>query len=134
MARFRGIYELYRDLCRLRRNWFNNTRGLRGQGRNCHVVDDLNKVLAYHRYDSGGQGDDVVVILNFADRHWSSYRVGLPSAGIWWCRFSSDWSGYQPDFGNVGGFPVTAEEVPKDGLGFSAGFALGPYSALIFSQ
>jgi len=28
--RFRGIFHLYRDLIRLRRNWFNNTRGLRG--------------------------------------------------------------------------------------------------------
>ena len=28
---FRGIYNLYRDLIRLRRNWFNNTRGLQGQ-------------------------------------------------------------------------------------------------------
>jgi len=26
--RFRGIFTLYRDLIRLRRNWFNNTRGL----------------------------------------------------------------------------------------------------------
>ena len=28
--RFRGIYHLYRDLDPLRRNWFDNTRGLRG--------------------------------------------------------------------------------------------------------
>ena len=134
MDRFRGIFELYRDLCRLRRNWDDNTRGLRGQQVNCHLVDDLNKVLAFHRWNEGGPGDDVVVILNFSTVTWDLYRVGLPREGTWWCRFSSDWSGYSGDFSNVGGYPVTAEPAPKDGMGHSAGFAIGPYSALIYSQ
>ena len=45
--RFRGIFTLYRDLIRLRRNWFDNTRGLRGGNINVfHQGSD--KVLAYH--------------------------------------------------------------------------------------
>ncbi len=131
---FNGIFQLYRRLCQLRRNWDNNTRGLRGQNINCHVVDNLNKVIAFHRWNDGGPGDDVIIILNFADRPWNIYRVGLPRRGTWWCRFSSDWSGYSPDFGNVGGNPVSAETAPKDGMSFSAGFAIAPYSALIYSQ
>lgn len=131
---FNGIFELYRRLCQLRRNWDNNTRGLRGQHINCHLVDNLNKVIAFHRWDEGGGGDDVIVILNFSDRTWDSYRVGLPRWGTWWCRFSSDWSGYSGDFGNVGGQAVSAEAAPKDNMPHSAGFTLAPYSALIYSQ
>ncbi|MDJ0676805.1 MAG: alpha-amylase family glycosyl hydrolase [Calothrix sp. MO_167.B42] len=132
--RFNGIFQLYQRLCQLRRNWENNTRGLRGQNINCHLVDNLNKVIAFHRWNEGGPGDDVIVILNFADRTWDSYRVGLPRWGTWWCRFSSDWSGYSSDFGNIGGYPVNAESAPKDNMPHSAGFSIGPYSALIYSQ
>ena len=131
---YNGIFQLYQRLCQLRRNWDNNTRGLRGQHINCHIVDNLNKVVAFHRWNEGGPGDDVIVILNFADRTWDSYRVGLPRWGTWWCRFSSDWAGYSRDFGNVGGHPVSAEAAPKDNMPHSAGFAIGPYSALIYSQ
>ncbi|MCG8363143.1 MAG: alpha amylase C-terminal domain-containing protein, partial [Pseudanabaenales cyanobacterium] len=131
---FNGIFQLYRRLCQLRRNWDNNTRGLRGQNINCHLVDNLNKVIAFHRWNEGGAGDDVIVILNFTDRTWNSYRVGLPRWGTWWCRFSGDWSGYSSDFGNVGGHPVSAESAAKDNMPHSAGFSIGPYSALIYSQ
>ncbi|MFB2898384.1 alpha-amylase family glycosyl hydrolase [Aerosakkonemataceae cyanobacterium BLCC-F50] len=132
--RFAGIHDLYQRLCQLRRNWENNTRGLRGQHINCQLVDNLNKVIAYHRWDQGGPGDDVIVILNFSNRYWDSYRVGLPRLGTWWCRFSSDWKGYSNDFSNFGGYAVSAEYSPKDGMAYSAGFALAPYSALIYSQ
>lgn len=132
LQRFAGIHDLYQRLCQLRRNWENNTRGLRGQHINAHVVDNLNKVIAYHRWDRGGPGDDVIIILNFSNRYWDSYRVGLPRLGTWWCRFSSDWSGYSSDFSNFGGYPVSAEYLPKDGMAYSAGFALAPYSAFIF--
>ncbi|WP_066613375.1 alpha-amylase family glycosyl hydrolase [Scytonema hofmannii] len=134
LQRFAGIHDLYQRLCQLRRNWDNNTRGLRGQHINCHVVDNLNKVTAYHRWDGGGPGDDVIVILNFSNRYWNSYRVGLPRLGTWWCRFSSDWNGYSSDFSNFGGHTVSGESSPKDGMAYSAGFAIAPYSALIYSQ
>lgn len=131
---FNGIFQMYRRLCQLRRNWDNNTRGLRGQHINCHLVDNLNKVIAFHRWGAGGPGDDVIVIANFSDLTWDAYRVGLPRWGTWWCRFSSDWSGYSSDFGNVGGNPVNAEAASKDNMPHSASFAIGPYSALIYSQ
>lgn len=134
LQRFAGIHDLYQRLCQLRRNWENNTRGLRGQHINAHVVDNLNKVIAYHRWDQGGSGDDVIIILNFSNRYWDSYRVGLPRLGTWWCRFSSDWSGYSSDFSNFGGYAVSAEYSPKDGMAYSTGFALAPYSAVIYSQ
>src|SRR5208282_6126681 len=56
-ATYAGIVQLYRDLIHLRRNWFNNTRGLRGQHTNVFHVDNGAKVLAFHRWDEGGNGD-----------------------------------------------------------------------------
>ena len=47
--RFPGIINLYRDLIHLWRNWHNNTRGLRGQNINVYHVNDISKVIAFHR-------------------------------------------------------------------------------------
>ncbi|WP_367872758.1 alpha-amylase family glycosyl hydrolase [Luteolibacter sp. Populi] len=132
--RFPGTFQLYQDLCHLRRNWHDQTRGLRGQHLNCHLADDHSKVIAYHRWDEGGPGDDVVIILNFSNRTWEDFDLGLPRGGRWSCRFSSDWSGYSPDFGNHGGHPVEATAQPKHGMDYQGRFALAPYSALIYSQ
>jgi 1,4-alpha-glucan branching enzyme len=130
---FRGIHTLYGDLIRLRRNWHDNTRGLRGHHVNAfHVGED--KLLAFHRWDQGGPGDDVVVVLNFANEMVPTYRIGFPREGQWWVRFNSDWDGYSPDFGNVPGYHTVAEPVAWQGLPFSGNIGIGPYTGLIFSQ
>jgi 1,4-alpha-glucan branching enzyme len=129
-----GINQLYRDLAHLRRNWGNNTRGLRGDHVNVFHLDDRDKVLAWHRWDQGGPGDDVVVVANFSNTWFPNYTVGMPRRGYWYLRFNSDWNGYSPDFGNTATFDTSANGGPMDGLGQSASFQLGPYSAVMFSQ
>jgi len=129
-----GIVQLYRDLIRLRRNWFNNTRGLRGQHTNVFHIDNAAKVLAFHRWDQGGCGDDVVVVLNFANLSYSSYTIGLPRGGRWCVRFNSDWNGYSPDFGNWFSYDADARADSYDNMPFSGNVGLGPYSAIILSQ
>lgn len=132
---FSGIRNLYRDLIRLRRNWFDHTRGLRGQGLHVHHVNNSDKMLAFHRWDQGGPGDDVIVILNFADRSWSNYRIGLPRTGTWQVRFNSDSVAYDAFFGDHPAFDVQANpNVPWDGMPASAEISIGPYSAVILSQ
>ncbi len=131
---FRGIYTLYRDLIRLRRNWFNNTRGLRGQHVNVCHVNNQDKVIAYHRWLAGGSGDDVVVVLNFANRGYTDYHIGLPRAGQWHPRFNSDWRGYDPSFSDWNVSSVFAGGSANHGFGQSAAIALPPYSGVIFSQ
>lgn len=131
---FSGILSLYRDLIRLRRNWFDNTRGLRGQNVNVYHVNDNDKVVAYHRWDNGGAGDDVVVVLNMANRSYDAYRIGLPQPGLWRVRFNGDWSGYSPDFGNHPAFDVTGVFSGMGGMPCSASISVGPYSAIILSQ
>ena len=131
---FKGIWDLYQALIRLRRNWFDNTRGLRGQHINVHHVNNADKVIAFHRWEHGGPGDDVVVVLNFSDRSYDSYTLGFPKEGTWYVRFNSDWKGFSPDFGNHPGYDTTARRTDIDGMSFAGNVGIAPYSALILSQ
>lgn len=131
---YSGINLLYRDLIRLSRNWFNQTRGLRGQQINVHHVNNTDKVIAFHRWEHGGPGDDVVVVANFADRSYDSYSLGMPRAGLWRVRFNSDWQGYSADFGNHSGYDTTAADGSVDNMPHQANVGIGPYSVLILSQ
>jgi len=131
---YAGIHLLYRDLIRLRRNWFNQTRGLRGQQINVHHVNNTDKVIAFHRWENGGPGDDVVILANFGNRSYDSYSLGFPRAGGWRVRFNSDWQGYSADFANQLGYNTFADGGSRDGMPFQANVGVGPYSVLILSQ
>ncbi|WP_164012920.1 alpha-amylase family glycosyl hydrolase [Pyxidicoccus trucidator] len=131
---YSGIRTLYRDLIRLRRNWFNNTRGLRGKHVNVYHTNHTNKVIAYHRWENGGPGDDVVIVANFSGTYFDSYNVAFPRSGLWYARFNSDWNGYSSNFGNTATLDTNANGGAKDGLPNSGNIKLGPYSIVIFSQ
>jgi 1,4-alpha-glucan branching enzyme len=131
---YAGILQLYRDLIRLRRDWFATTGGLRGENCNVFHVNNGAKVVGFHRYGPGGPGDDVVVVLNFANAGYTAYRLGLPRAGTWRVRFNSDWTGYDPAFGNWASYDTSAAGPPQDGLPYSGTVGLGPYTAVLLSQ
>jgi 1,4-alpha-glucan branching enzyme len=131
---YAGILALYRDLIRLRRDWFATTGGLRGENCNVFHVNNAAKVVAFHRFGQGGPGDDVVVLANFADTGYASYQMGLPRPGLWRVRFNSDWSGYDPSFGDWASYDVAASGPPHDGLACSGQAGVGPYTAIILSQ
>lgn len=134
LTAYPGINLLYRDLIRLRRNWYKHTAGLRGQHLNVHHVNNSDKLIAFHRWQDGGTGDDVVVIVNFANRNYDSYSLGFPRAGLWRVRLNSDWQGYSSDFGNTLGYDTWAGGNSQDGMPYQANVGIGPYSVLIFSQ
>ncbi len=131
---YAGIRLMYTDLMKLRRNWYNQTRGLRGHHVNVFHTNHSGKLVAFHRWDQGGNGDDVIVILNFRDETKHNYRIGRPHAGVWKVRFNSDWVGYSPDFGNHYTPDITAQSIAWDGLSYSGEFSIAPYSALILSK
>ncbi len=138
LTQFAGIQQLYKDLIRMRRNLDGNTRGLMGNNVNVFHVNNANppsgKVIAYHRWDQGGPGDDVVVVCNFANLDRASYTIGLPSAGTWRVRFNSDSSVYDPSYANFATSDVVAVPVGQDGLPFSATISIGAYSSVVLSQ
>lgn len=129
-----GIVDLYTDLVALRRNTAGNTAGLRGNHINVHHVNNTDKLIAFHRWDNGGAGDDVVVVANFSDTGYSGYNIGFPSAGVWKVRFNSDWSGYDSAFGNWASSNTTAVLGVKDGMGYNANVGIGPYTVVILSK
>ncbi len=130
---FSGIHDLYRDLIKIRRNGYGNTRGLRGDQVHVFHVNHDAKVLAFHRWDEGGAGDDVVVVANFSVRSFPSYGIGLPRQGAWYLRFNSDWGAYSPDFTSVG-YDTTADGGANQNMPFSGNVGLGPYSLIALSQ
>jgi 1,4-alpha-glucan branching enzyme len=125
--KFGGIVDAHRHLVGLRRNSYGNTRGLLGNSINIIHMNEAAKVLAYHRWDQGGPGDDVMVIFNFSNQAITDYSMGFPKDGAWNVRFSSDWKGYSPDFTDVTSTDIEAGNN-------NANISIGPYSVLILSQ
>ncbi len=126
-----GIVQAYSDLIHLRRNLGGTTPGLQGAGVGVHHIDNQNKVVAYVRWDRGGQADDVVAVANFSavDFDRGDYGVRFPSAGTWVRRFNGDSKTYGSDFGDFGADQVEAAGEPP-----SAAVDMGKYSLQIFSK
>jgi 1,4-alpha-glucan branching enzyme len=131
---FRGIVRLWRDLIRLRLDRDGLTTGLTGHHVEVRRIDEERKLVAFHRWAEGGPGDDVVVVANFAHEARGPYRIGFPRPGLWRLRLNTDWDGYSPDFHGFESHDVEATEAECDGSPWSAEVAVGPYSAVIFSQ
>lgn len=129
-----GIVALYRDLIALRRDRDNTTAGLRGPNINVTHQNEGARVLIYHRWDRGGAGDDVMVVVNFGETSFPEYILGFPRAGSWQVRFDSDSSRYSPDFTDVSVAETTTEPSPRDGFDQSAAISIGPYSVVVLSQ
>jgi len=142
---FSGLVRMYRDLIHLRLNRSGSTRGLTGSGLNTFHQNQANNVIAYHRWNQGGPGDDVVVVANLAHEARENYMLGFPAPGTWKLRLNSDWSGYSKSFGNHASSDAVAgaeqsdgpndQTAPaRDGFPAAATISIGPYSVLIFSQ
>lgn len=132
--KYSGINDLYRTLIALRRNLSGTTKGLSGQNTEVHHVNNNDKIVAFHRWYDGGPKDDVIIIMNFRNKTFDSYAVGVPASGSWKVRFNSDWKGYNEEFtDNYTGEPQ-AEEGSTDGMPHNINVSIGPYSILILSQ
>lgn len=122
-----GIVLAHKHLIALRKNQYGNSRGLTGQSFRILHLNEESKVMAYHRWDQGGAGDDVIIVFNFANRQQKDYFINFPRTGTWYVRFNSDWKGYSPEFKDT-----SISEVSVDGDG--ATVSIAPYSVLILSQ
>ena len=128
------IFTLYQDLIRLRHNSFSNTQGLQGASIRVHHLDDHNKIMAYHRWDKGGSGDDVIVVVNLSQDIYPAYTIGLPQEGTWHVRFDSNDQKYGADYGGRYQDAITAVRGRQDGMAYHSTLNLAPYTALILSQ
>jgi len=131
---FSGIVNLYRDLIGLRLNKNGVSNGLKGQAVNVFHKNESRNVIAFHRWDQGGKGDDMIVVANFLHEAQYNYKIGFPHPGKWKLLFNSDWKGYGRDFSNHPSTDVNAVESKKHGFKYSSEITIGPYSAIIFSR
>ncbi len=130
----RGIVRLYRDLIYLRLNRQGYTHGLTGQHIQIYHVNDSENLIAFHRWEDGGPGDDTVVVANFSNQPKTNYQIGFPRQGLWKLRFSSDAQIYSHDFADFPSSDVIAERGIYDSFPATAMVNIGVYSALIYSQ
>jgi 1,4-alpha-glucan branching enzyme len=121
--RYKGITTAFKHLVDLRKNKTGITGGLTGKNIDLSHVDQINKVIAYHRWNSGGPGDDVIAIINFSNKQFSDYELNLPRDGEWHIRFNSTWQGYSPDF-NYKDIGVIKVQNNKAGLRLPASCAI----------
>jgi 1,4-alpha-glucan branching enzyme len=134
-----GLWQLYRQLIDLRRNGAGFTAGLMGPHVNVFHVDDRAKLIAYHRWQEGGAGDDVIIIANFANRLHQGYSLGFPHEGLWHVRLNSDAQQFDELFSNHPCPDVIAARFennhnPIDGMPCWGNVTVAPYSFLILSQ
>lgn len=134
MKRFAGILQLYKDLIALRLNRHGTTKGLTGDGVDVYHTDNTQKVIAFHRWFSGGVNDSVVIITNFSARTLENYTVGLPANGEWKVRFNSDSILYDEEFGNTGAAVLHGKAGNISGIFAETVVSIGPYSAIVLSQ
>ena len=132
--RFPRIVRLYQDLIRMRRNLDGNTAGLRGHRVEVFHRNHAAKVLAILRSEHGGPKDDVIVLANWSNSTFNSYRIGVPRAGRWCVRFNSDSTFYSALFENFSSFDAEAAPSPYDNFEWSITISIGRYTALYLSQ
>ncbi|MBU1692693.1 MAG: alpha amylase C-terminal domain-containing protein [Verrucomicrobia bacterium] len=126
---FAGIVRLYHDLIRLRRNLEGVSDGLQGEGCGVYRVDNVDKLIAYSRWDLGATGREVVVVANFANAARGGYALEFPQEGTWYVHFNSDSTDYSADYGDYGSTEVAAGGSPPVGA-----IDIAPYSVLVLSQ
>jgi len=124
-----GTLRLYRDLIHLRRNLDGVSAGLMGDAVSTYQVDNVNKLIAYSRWDSVRTGAAVVVVANFANTTRTNFMVQFPEEGTWYTLFNSDSTEYASDYGDIGSLEVAASGLPASGA-----VDIAPYSVLILSQ
>jgi 1,4-alpha-glucan branching enzyme len=129
-----GILRLHRDLIALRRGVDGRPRGLRGPHVALIRANGGERLLAMHRWQDGGPGDDVLVLANFGHEPVADLPVGMPRGGRWRVWLNSDSNVYAPDFAGHEAFDVEADGGPLDGLPHSGRISVGPYSVVVLSQ
>jgi len=128
----RDHHRFTRDLISLRRRH----PALRADPVEVYPADDLNRVLAYHRWVPG-TGRDVVVVVCLSETTFydHSYALGFPLPGRWLEVFNSDVYDHFPNpwaQGNAG--EIIADGPPMHGMASSAGLTIAANSVLVFAR
>jgi len=119
-------FHYYRDVIHVRK-----TNGALRANAGCHVyhVNELGNVLAFQRWDN--DGNVIVVVANFSNTTYGSYKLGLPLPGTWYPLINSQAAGYGGEGQGPCG-PLTTVDVSNwDGQAQSAWFTLPRMGLLV---
>ncbi len=130
---FASIRKLWGALGAARKNASGHTPNLDGNGLRIYQVDNVNKLIAYERFDSQTPGS-VVVVANFTGNVENNMPVGFPARGTWTTRFNSDSTQYSSTFSGAGSVAVKADGGAYSSMPYSGRVTIGPYSLLILSR
>ncbi len=121
---YSGIFDYYSDLITLRRI----SPALRADaGVDVYHMNDTANVLAFQRYDLSGNVH--VVVANFSNTDYASYRIGLPQDGDWVEEINSQATEYEGN-GMTNPGVITPDAISVDGFPQSKAIAI-PQMALI---
>lgn len=135
LDKYSGIHHMHRDLIRLRRNLGGKSRGLQGQHTQVLTGNDGDKILAYLRWYDDPDEDGVLVVLNFSNRAYDGYAIGLDRPSSFGLCFNGDWKGY-PDHNTdepTSGFLQT-EAVEQNGRANRVLVNIGPYGCYVYGR
>ena len=121
---YAGIFAYYRDLITLRRI----SPALRADaGVDVFHLNETGNVIAFQRYDLSGNVH--VVVANFSNTDYTSYRIGLPQSGDWVEELNSQATEYEGN-GMTNPGVITPDAISADGFPQSKAIAV-PKMALI---
>jgi len=121
---YAGIFAYYRDLITLRRI----SPALRADaGVDVFHMNEVGNIIAFQRYDLSGNVH--VVVANFSNTDYSSYRIGLPQSGDWVEEMNSQATEYEGN-GMTNPGVITPDAIAADGFAQSKAIAI-PSMALI---
>jgi 1,4-alpha-glucan branching enzyme len=121
------VFAWFRDMIALR----TTSPGLRANaGVSVFHLNEGANVLAFQRYDLSGNVH--VIVANFSNDDFASYRIGLPVEGAWTESVNSQDPLYGGDGPvNAGGF--STESIAADGFARSAAIAVPAMGLLVLS-
>lgn len=93
-----GIYKMISDIIKLRTGELEGAFGLRAQGIQIAHFNPKNKILAYVRDEVGGGEQPVMVVLNFSNKKFEKYQIGIGEQHDWKLRINATWDGYDDSF------------------------------------
>jgi len=121
---YAGIFAYYRDLITLRRI----SPALRADaGVDVFHLNETGNVIAFQRYDLSGNVH--VVVANFSNTDYTSYRIGLPQSGDWVEELNSQATEYEGN-GMTNPGVITPDAIGADGFAQSKAVVI-PKMALI---
>jgi 1,4-alpha-glucan branching enzyme len=124
---YSGIFDYFSDVIHLR----TSNPALRADaGLETFHVNDGGNVIAYRRTDYSGS--EIVVVANFSNSDYPSYRIGVPEGGGWFELVNSE----DPDYlgeGTTNPGIISSEAIARDGYPQSVEIALSRMALVILT-